>query len=338
MSKKSNISLKSQTHDNEGRLLVTHLKKGEDLIHVVNINGPNTDDPVFWNSISSIIETLPQDDFIIVAGDFNIPLDPIIDRQSNCHYHPTGSHAIIQTICFKFNLKDYTFYSTPHNSYTRIDYILISGSFTHLIEHSGISPRLVSDPSCISVKLAGIHNEPTPKRWRFNNDVLTDPEDKKKIEEAIIDYLKHNDSAETNINTLWNALKATIRGIIIKIKTKINKRMNAGLVQLEHKIKTLESSHTLSLHDTTILTFLTQKKYEYNKILSEQAGVWINKFKALNVCEANKAGKLLASYLKHKQNQNVISTIKDVNNQAHTKQRDILNTFKSFYEELYKND
>lgn len=84
--------------------------------------------------------------------------------------------------------------------------------------------------------------------------------------------------------------KATLRGVLIEIKTKINKANNARLLSSEQEIKQIEFSHTNSLDNNT-LSQLTQKKYEYNKILSERAGVWINTFKGLALCESSTAGK-----------------------------------------------
>lgn len=164
--------------------------------------------------------------------------------------------------------REYTFFSAPHNTYTRIDYILISGSYTQLIDKTIISPVLVCDQACINTLLVGSQNRSALIRWCFNNDVLSDPNDKKKIENAISDYLKYNDLPETNPKTLWDVLKATLRSVLIEIQTKFNKSYNKELIKLEQDIKQLEISHTNSLNNNT-LNLLTQKKYEYNKILSE---------------------------------------------------------------------
>lgn len=67
------------------------------------------------------------------------------------------------------------------------------------------------------------------------------------------------------------------------LKLKINKNINSELLNIEREGKLLEISHANSLDDNNILNQLTQKKYEYNKILSNRAGVWINKFKALKL-------------------------------------------------------
>lgn len=270
IAKKSNISVTSHTHDDHGRLLVTHLQRGDDPIHVVNIYGPNADEPDFWEKVSNTLEGLPQEDLIIAGSDFNLPLDPHIDHQSKCNYQPSRSHEILRRICSRFNLKDswrlqhpdtrdFTFYSAPHNSYSRINYLLISSSFTHLIDETDIAPKLVSDHACISTKLAGTHRIIPTKRWRFNDDILADPANKLKIEKAIQEYITLNDIPDMSISTVWDALKATIRGVIIGIKAQINKKLNIELNSLEKEIKSLEISHSMDTNNKDTLDLLIKK-------------------------------------------------------------------------------
>lgn len=213
IAKKSNFSVVAHKQDTKGRILVTHLQRGEDPIHVVNIYGPNTDVPEFWEEVSQTLEDIPQEELTIVGGDFNLPLDPLLDRQSSCKFQPSRSHKALKKLCSRFNrkdswrlqhpdTKDFTFYSAPHNSYSRIDYLLISNSFTHLIDETDIAPILVSDQACIYTKLAGTHSTTPTKRWRFNEDVLADPANKIKIEKAILEYIAMNDQPEVNISTV----------------------------------------------------------------------------------------------------------------------------------------
>lgn len=276
---------------------------------MANIYGPNTDNTTFCEGISSRLELLPQEDLMVLVGDFNQTMDNTIDRHPQRSSHTT--HSLIKNLCTRHNLRDpwrlqhpdareYTFYSSPHNSYSRIDYILISSTHTHLIEHSEIAARTISDHSCISLLLSGKHNAERTRRWRFNKDVLKDDANRIKIEHAIEEYLINNDTQDTNTGVTWEALKAAIRGVVIDRKAKLNKTANTQLAELEQEIKTLENSHSADLNDRNTLNDLVRKKYTYNKILSERAGVWVARYKAINLCEANKAGKILASYPRHR--------------------------------------
>lgn len=327
INKNPGITMEGQMQDEAGRVLITTLKKGEETFHVANIYGPNTAEEPFWEEVAGRLDKLPQDNLLILAEDLNQVMDNTIDRHPQRNSHLSHPPKLLQNICTRFNLKDpwrlqhpdardYTFYSNPHNSYSRIDYILMSSSHTHLIEHTDIGPRTISDHSCISLQLSGKHNDNRAKRWRFNRDVLRHEANKTRIEEAIKEYLVHNGTQDTE--TLWEALKATTRGTVIDNKANINKQANKHLTQLEHEIKTLENSHTINLNDRNTLTELSKKKYEYNRILSERAGLWINKIKAINLCQAHKAGRILASHLKHKQRQKPIASITDPHRATHT--------------------
>lgn len=347
LSKSSGLSLVSTQRDEDGRMLILTLKRGGDTVHVANIYGPNTDNTTFWEGVSSRLELLPQEDLMVLVGDFNQTMDNTIDRHPQRSSHTT--HSPIKNLCTRHNLRDpwrlqhpdareYTFYSSPHNSYSRIDYILISSTHTHLIEHSEIAARIISDHSCISLLLSGKHNAERTRRWRFNKDVLKDDANRIKIEHAIEEYLINNDTQDTNTGVTWEALKAAIRGVVIDIKAKLNKTANTQLAELEQEIKTLENSHSADLNDSNTLNDLVRKKYTYNKILSERAGVWVARYKAINLCEANKAGKILASYLRHKQRHQTVVAITDTNSTSNTSNKGILQVFKDFYKELYSED
>lgn len=96
--KNSHITIEGVQHDEDGRVLITHLKKGGEKLHLINIYGPNLDDPTFWDSISARIEDFPQDELIIMAGDFYIALDHTIDRLSQCHSTPPKSQTTLKHI------------------------------------------------------------------------------------------------------------------------------------------------------------------------------------------------------------------------------------------------
>lgn len=164
VNKNSRLTIQDQHADMEGRLLVTSFQRGEERIHIANIYGPNTDDVDFWEGIADRLRTLPPDDLLIVAGDFNQVMDQDIDRQPQRNRQRAHTQNILKALCTKLQLsdpwrlqhpdtRDYTFYSHPHNSYSRIDYILMSS--THLIDHTEIAAKTISDHSHVSLTLNG---------------------------------------------------------------------------------------------------------------------------------------------------------------------------------------
>lgn len=103
---------------------------------------------------------------MILGGDLNVALDPLLDAsKSSSHL----SHPYLR--CIKKALqtvrlvdiwrvqhpseRDYTFYSVPHDSYSRIDYVMVSQSLLPAGVSSSIGIQTVSDhaPSLIDLQL-----------------------------------------------------------------------------------------------------------------------------------------------------------------------------------------
>lgn len=91
INKKAHITLEGVQHE-DGRMPITHLNRGGDKIHIVNVYGPNLDDPTFWDNISTKMEELPQDELMVMAGNFNLALDHTTDRLSQNSNRPPQSH------------------------------------------------------------------------------------------------------------------------------------------------------------------------------------------------------------------------------------------------------
>lgn len=103
---------------------------------------------------------------IILAGDFNTPLEPKIytSQGTSClsHKRPAFIHKCLhdkQLIDIQqvMHLKerDYSYYSHLHQSYSRIDYIFIDHNHLELTLHSKIETSTISDhaPICLAHSL-----------------------------------------------------------------------------------------------------------------------------------------------------------------------------------------
>ncbi|KAJ1090835.1 hypothetical protein NDU88_003963 [Pleurodeles waltl] len=79
-------------------------------------------------------------------------------------------------------------------------------------------------------------------------------------EVAITQYLVANDTPEVSAATLWEALKAVIRGQIIAIVARLNKARRTKRQQLEDEIRTLEATHNGSWSLATWRQIATLRK------------------------------------------------------------------------------
>lgn len=121
---------------------------------LVNLYGPNIDDPNFYNNFFLSISSLRGD--VIIGGDFNCALDPKLDPTSASFTSHPRSRKVIQQFMLELNLKvigdwetprreNTPYHSTSHNTYSRIDYFLISSSIASRVNNCTHKSILISD-------------------------------------------------------------------------------------------------------------------------------------------------------------------------------------------------
>lgn len=124
--------------DPAGRFLFLKGRIGDVKVTLANLYAPNSHQDVF---IEKTIEKLMNfsEGQMIIGGDLNIPIIPSEDSSSKLSTVPPGSRKHIDQFLHNAQLvdvwrilhpteRDYTFYSTPHKIYSRIDYFLIPHS------------------------------------------------------------------------------------------------------------------------------------------------------------------------------------------------------------------
>ena len=78
-SNKFEYKIENTIEDVKGNLIAINITIANDLkLLLVNIYGPNKDDPVFYQELENIIINNASD-YTIICGDFNIALNPPID-------------------------------------------------------------------------------------------------------------------------------------------------------------------------------------------------------------------------------------------------------------------
>ena len=61
--------------DTIGNLITLDINIGNIKLKYINVYGPNTDSPAFYNKINDIIKSSNQD-YIVICGDLNLLMDP----------------------------------------------------------------------------------------------------------------------------------------------------------------------------------------------------------------------------------------------------------------------
>ena len=148
----------------------------------MNIYVPNQNVPQFIREILTDMNNLISSSSITV-GDFNTPL-AVLDRSSNkklskeiLDLNLTILHLDLTDIYRTFhpNKTEYTYFSSAHRTYSRIDHIL--GHKSNLSKFKGIEiiPCLFSDNHGIKLELSNNRNLHThTKAWKLNYLMLND--------------------------------------------------------------------------------------------------------------------------------------------------------------------
>ena len=170
------------------------------------------------------------DNNTIIVRDFNTSLTPM-DRSSRQKINKE-TQALNDTIdqidlidiyrVFHPKTAYYTFFSSAHGTFSRIDHISRLGKFKKIEIISSIFSNYNAMRLEINYRKNNVKNRNT---WRLNNELLNNQEITEEIKEEIKNYPETNDNENTMIQNLWDAAKAVIRGKFIAIQlTSRNKK------------------------------------------------------------------------------------------------------------------
>ena len=171
------------------------------------------------------------DNNTLILGDFNLALS-ILDRSSK-HNISKETRALNDTLdqmdftdIYKTlhpNSTEYTFFSSAHGTFSRIDHILGHRSGLNQYQKTGIVPCIFSDHNAL--KLGRNHKKfgRISNTWRLRTILLKDERVNQEIREELKRFMETNENEDTTIQNLWNTAKAVLRGKYITIQASIQK-------------------------------------------------------------------------------------------------------------------
>lgn len=327
--------------DKWGRYLIIQGSLLEEKLNLVNLYGPNIDDPNFFVNLFLILSTLGGKH--IIAGDFNCVLSPSVDRSTGLDQSHTRSRETIHYFIKELNLQDiwrelnpqdkaFSCYSSTFQTYSRIDFFLISSELRANIHNCFYDNIVISDhaPSCLVYTDNRLTKD--PPRWRFQHKWLQD-EDFVKYIASQIDMFFEINTTQTCACTKWEAFKAFIRGHMISYIGSQAKKAQRERMHLEYKIKTLQEK-VFRKSDPSLETELLILRAEYNKLSSTRAASSLLTLNQTFYEQGDKSGKLLAWQIKQLEKQTPITNIIS-NKKVIVDPSEINNIFKQYYKDLY---
>ena len=131
ISDKIDLKIKKITRDKEGHYVMIKGSIQEEAITVANIYAPNTGAPPYLRQTLTNIKG-EIDNNTIILGDFNTPLTPMdrsskqkINKETQVLNDTLDEMDLIDIFkTFHPNVEEYTFFSSAHRTFSRIDHIL----------------------------------------------------------------------------------------------------------------------------------------------------------------------------------------------------------------------
>jgi hypothetical protein len=231
------------------------------------------------------------------------------------------------------NLRRYTYHQQrPTQTFTRLDFFLISQGMTGFIENSSIQPGYCTDHSMITISLNLLNHPRGRGMWKLNNSLLQDIEYIAKIKETVRDTVNINNAIDHQL--LWELVKYKIRQETIKFASNKKKKSNRKLKSLEESLQKFEEERDESGIDTEEAKKIRE---EIDRIQEESTKGAMIRCKVRWYKEGEKSTKYFLNLEKRNYSRKVISRLKGKNNENHTHPEEIRKEIKNYYKELYSS-
>ena len=354
--------------DTEGRFIILTLEiDNRYTITLVNIYGPNIDDPAWFLTLFKKVGQL-EDNSLIMAGDWNIALKENDYYNYKIHRNVKACD-IVSKHMFNTNLIDiwrlqnecekrFTWGTKKPFKRARLDYFLLSEDLLNLNPESDILSAYKSDHSIIRLNLKTSSNVRGKGSWKLNNDILKHRELITLIKQEIKlakeiyalpiynpDNLHQMDEMNLELtisdSLFLNTLLCQIRGLIIsysKKKARESRKEEKDLaIKIDKLTKILDNIHldeeTRDLNGTNLNTLNKQyQNVRENRMRGHQV-----RSRAELTANWEKPSKFFLNLEKKNYLNKTISELLDENESKVTQPEEILEMQYIFYQDLFSS-
>ena len=346
--------------DTEGNMILADIEINETKFRLINMYGPNTNNEEFYTSITKKI-TENEQDYLIWCGDFNLTLNPQLDSNNYVNINNPKNRNIVINVIQEHNLTDifrhynpdkkrYTWHKSKPLKQARLDYFLVSSSFTDLIINTDIKPSYRSDHSILELSFSISNFKRGKGTWKLNTSFLKEKDFVTLVNRCIKEeYQKYafpvyspqylyNVANDIGLNIDYDlfleVVLLRIRGEAIKYGSMKKRLSNQQQKQLEREIEQLE---TVTKDNDLDLEKLESKKKELVEFRQKEMQGHLIRSRTQWVIEGEKPTKYFCA-LEHKNYMDkTIKCLKTKNQTVTRKQEEILQEVKNYYEELFKS-
>ena len=136
---------------------------------------------------------------------------------------------------------EYSFFSSAHGTFPRIDHILGHKSGLNRYQKIEIIPCIFSDHNALKLELN--HKKKFGRNsntWKLKTTLLKNVWVNQEIKEELKQFMEINENENTSVQNLWDTAKAVLRGKYIAIQASLKKIEKSRIHQLTLHLKELE--------------------------------------------------------------------------------------------------
>lgn len=341
--RKFSFSIEGSGSDSDGRMAYLLGSYNNVKLALVSLYAPTEFDPTFFPKTTESLLNLSGYK-LLIGADMNTVCDPRLDRSrvTTADRSSKSLNTFIAdlNVCDAWRLanvnqRNYTFFSSRHKTYSRIDYLLMCNTLIQDMKLVDILPILLSDHSPVVCNMALNPAPSRSKRWRFNTSLLQSSSFILQLKTNLPLFIEMNQNS-TNPQILWETIKCFIRGNCISFASFRNKSRIKASEELETKIISLETKLKQSFNQQNA-NILASFKSEYQALQLEKAEFLMHRTKTNYYYNGERPSKLLALRLKNNEAMSAITAIKK-DDSLITKPEEINTVFKNYYSDLYSSD
>ena len=345
--------------DPNGNYLILRIKVFDKDITIVNIYGPNDDNPVFYNDLQNLIINEGNLENIIVAGDFNLVMDFNLDCYNYLRQNNVNASNKVKEIVDNLDLIDiwrdknpdckrYSWRRSTPIQQSRLDFFLITDILTPMVKDVTINTGYRTDHSLITLTLQFEQEGERRQFWKFNSSLL---HDKKYlddingvIKEVIEEYAVLLYNRETLSNIPISDISLSINDqlflevLLMKIRSKTisysafkKKKLEEQEKRLLSEIENLEKKHNLTEDD---LKDIKTRKDDLVRLRDSRLRGVLLRSRARWVEDGEKVSSYFCAMEKRNYVNKAMNCL-DINDEIVTDKARIAEEVKTFYETLY---
>lgn len=342
------FTLSSQHADSEGRFLILVGKLEEVEVTIASYYAPNSGQLAYCRKLFEVLSRHARG-AVLILGDFNMVLDPSIDRSkisvtravhlqehSNKFRQLTAEFDMYDAWRAKHpSVRDFSFYSNVHRTYSRIDLALVDRWTLASIDKIDILPMLWSDHSPLFLSWKVGHRKVMPGPWRLGRTALSQLETRDNIQSAIKSYLSNNKPGDTSTFNFWCSLKAVVRGSALQAAARQKRLQSERYKQAVAEVTKLESAHKADPLNRSVYVALLSAREKVMAFSLQEVRRNIERLNQKFYVFGNRASRLLARKLRGRRAKEKVLQIYTSQGTKVTDPVAIANTFAVYYQQLY---